>query len=40
MRGHDCMQQVSAAAVIERVEGIVARQSSRPKSAAPPTNPR
>jgi heptosyltransferase I len=38
--GHDCMKQVSAAAVIERVEGIVARQSSRPKIAAPPTNPR
>jgi heptosyltransferase I len=40
MHGHDCMRQVSAATVIERVEGIVARQTSRPKLAAPPASPR
>jgi heptosyltransferase I len=40
MHNHDCMKQVTAAAVIGRVEGIVARQGSRPKIAAPPTSPR
>jgi ADP-heptose:LPS heptosyltransferase len=35
MHGHACMQDVSASAVIERVEGILAKQPARVKMAAP-----
>jgi heptosyltransferase-1 len=38
--GHACMQNVSAAAVIERVDGILAKLPARAKIAAPPTSPR
>ena len=38
--GHACMQNVSAAAVIERVDGILAKQTARPRIAAPPMSPR
>jgi heptosyltransferase-1 len=36
--GHVCMTDVSARAVIERVDGILAKQSARPKTAAPPAS--
>ena len=35
MHGHACMHDVSASAVIERVEGILAKQPARVKMAAP-----
>lgn len=35
MHGHACMQEISAAAVIERVEGILAKQPARAKISAP-----
>ena len=38
--GHACMQDVSAGAVIERAEGILAKLPSRAKTAAPPISPR
>ncbi len=38
--GHACMQGVSAGAVIERAEGILAKLPSRAKTAAPPISPR
>ncbi len=38
--GHACMQNVAAAAVIERVEGIVAKLPGRAKSPAPQARPR
>jgi heptosyltransferase-1 len=38
--GHACMNDVSAAAVIKRVDGILAKQPARPKIAAPPISPR
>jgi heptosyltransferase I len=38
--GHACMENLGAAAVIERVESIVAKLPSRSKTAAPPTGPR
>jgi len=38
--GHACMENISAAAVIERVEGIVAKLPSRAKTSTPPTGPR
>jgi heptosyltransferase I len=31
MHGHACMQEISAAAVIERIDGILAKQPARPK---------
>jgi ADP-heptose:LPS heptosyltransferase len=33
--GHACMEQISAAAVIERVDGILAKLPSRPNPPAP-----
>jgi ADP-heptose:LPS heptosyltransferase len=39
-QGHACMVNVSAAAVIERVEGIVAKLPSQGKSPAPQARPR
>jgi len=38
--GHACMQEVSAAAVIERVDGIFAKQPVRLKITAPQARPR
>jgi lipopolysaccharide heptosyltransferase I len=38
--GHACMKDVTASAVIERIEGILAKQSARAKTAAPPVSPR
>ncbi len=38
--GHACMEHVSAAAVIERVDGIVAKLPARTKIAAPQARPR
>ena len=38
--GHACMQNLTAAAVIDRVESIVAKLPSRAKSGAQPTTPR
>jgi len=38
--GHACMKDVSAAAVIERVDGILAKLPARPKMASPPVSPR
>ena len=40
MHGHACMQDVTADAVIDRVEALLAKEPSRAKFAAPPTNPR
>ncbi len=40
MHGHACMANVSAAAVIDRVEGIVAKLPSRAKVPAPQARPR
>jgi hypothetical protein len=34
------MKDVSAAAVIERVDGILAKLPARPKMASPPVSPR
>jgi heptosyltransferase-1 len=38
--GHACMQNVSAGSVIERIDGILAKQPTRAKTAAPPLSPR
>jgi heptosyltransferase-1 len=38
--GHACMKDVTAAAVIERVDGILAKQPARAKIAAPQVGPR
>jgi len=38
--GHDCMQNVTAAAVIGRVDGILSKLPSGAKTAAPQTGPR
>lgn len=38
--GHACMKDVSAGAVIERADGILAKQPARPKIAAPPVSQR
>jgi heptosyltransferase-1 len=37
---HACMTDVTAEAVIERVDGILAKQPARPKIASPPMSPR
>ena len=37
---HACMQEVSAAAVIERIDGILAKQTTRLKILAPQARPR
>jgi heptosyltransferase I len=38
--GHACMKDVGAAAVIERVDGILAKLPARAKMASPPVSPR
>jgi ADP-heptose:LPS heptosyltransferase len=38
--GHACMKDVTASAVIERVDGILAKLPARAKMAAPPLSPR
>ena len=38
--GHACMKDVTAGAVIERVDGILAKLPARAKTPAPPVNPR
>ncbi len=38
--GHACMKDVSAEAVIERVDGILAKLPARPKMSSPPVSPR
>jgi heptosyltransferase I len=40
MHGHACMKDVTAATVIERVDGILAKLPARPKITAPPVSPR
>ncbi len=40
MHGHACMKDVTAAAVIERVDGILAKLPARPKITVPPASPR
>jgi heptosyltransferase-1 len=40
MHGHACMEKVSAAAVIDRVDGIIAKLPNRGKTPGPPARPR